>query len=90
MKNHKIKSTQKKNLYKVLWSYEDEVGADSGVLDLYATSHKEAEKLFYENNRKLIVNTKGNKLMFNVKGGFVVEAVLTEKEWKQEGCPTKV
>ena len=46
--------TKAKQLYKVLWSYEDDVGVDSGVLDIYATSHKEAEKIFKENNKKTL------------------------------------
>lgn len=90
MKKHKHNSHVPKTLYKVLWSYEDDVGVDSGVLDVYATSHKEAEEIFYKNNRELVVGTSKGKPVVNPKGGFVVESVLTEAEWKQEGCPTRV
>lgn len=88
--NHKQKKplTKVKQLYKVLWSYEDDVGVDSGVLDIYATSHKEAEKIFKENNKMLIQKTKAG-INFNTEG-FTVEGVLTEKEWQHEGCPTHV
>lgn len=90
MKRHKS-TPKKRQLYKVLWSYEDNIGIDSGVLDVYATSHKDAEEEFYKSNRKLViaVSAKG-KPVFNPRGGFTVESVLTESEWRQEGCPTKV
>lgn len=91
MKKRKHNSQVPKTLYKVLWSYEDNVGLDSGVLDVYATSHKEAEEIFYKNNRKLIVGTTSKgKPVINFEGGYVVESILTEAEWKQEGCPTRV
>lgn len=90
MKRHKS-APKKRQLYKVLWSYEDNIGIDSGVLDVYATSHKEAEEEFYKSNRKLViaVSAKGKSIL-NPRGGFIVESVLTESEWRQEGCPTKV
>lgn len=78
----------KKQLYKVLWSYEDDVGTDSGVLDVYATSHQHAENIFKKNNRMLLSKVKG-KVERNASG-FTVESVLTEEEWQHEGCPTHV
>lgn len=89
MKRKKTHYSTKRN-YKVLWSYEDEIGVDSGVLDVIATSHKDAENIFYANNRSLVKRSKGNKVDYNAKGGFVVESVLTEEEWKHEGCPTSI
>ena len=70
---HKQKKplTKAKQLYKVLWSYEDDVGVDSGVLDIYATSHKEAEKIFKENNKMLIQKTKAG-INFNTEGSITM------------------
>jgi hypothetical protein len=83
-KRRKRYPRKRKELYKVLWSYEDSIGLDSGVLDVYATSHKDAEEIFYKNNRGLVKVVDG-KPVFNPAGGYTVEGVLTEAEWVREG-----
>lgn len=80
-----------KNLYKVLWSYYDCIGINSGLVDIRATTRKEAEKVFYKLNRPYVASydKKSGKPNFN-PSGYVCEAVLTEEEWIREGKPTSV
>lgn len=77
---------QKAQSYKVMWSYEDFVGYDSGVVDIIALNKKEAEEKFYKENKPLYINRKDKKVASN-QSGFVCESVLTYEEWKNEGSP---
>ena len=69
----------------VMWSYQDNVGYDSGKIEIQATSRKAAEQQFRKNNRMRIVNGK-----VNPAGGFEVEGVLTYDEWTKLGRPTRL
>lgn len=81
-----------KQVYKVMWSYYDSIGTHTGVVDIEAPTREEAEKEFYKINRNYITgfDGKSKKPIYNPKGGYVCESVLTEREWIAEGRPTSV
>lgn len=70
----------------VMWSYQDEVGRDSGKIEVQAPTRKAAEEKFKQNNR-MRVDDKGRQ---NPKGGFTVEGVLTYDEWNKCGRPERL
>lgn len=70
----------------VIWSYQDNVGYDSGKIEVQAPTRKAAEEKFKQNNRMRFDN-KGKQ---NPQGGFTVEGVMTYKEWNECGRPTRV
>jgi hypothetical protein len=77
----------RKRKYVVMWTYIEGVGYNSGNRIVYAFSRTHAMKIFYKYNRKLIIGTNNGKPVYNKLGGYVVDVVLTMKEWKAEGCP---
>lgn len=70
----------------VMWSYQDNVGYDSGKIEIQAPTRKAAEEKFKSNNR-MRIDTKGRQ---NPQGGFTVEGVMTYDEWNKCGRPTKI
>lgn len=86
------KNRHHKQVYKVMWSYYDNIGHLSGVIDIEARCRKEAEIAFYKLNRPYVTgyDKKTNKPTFNPRGGYVCESVLTIPEWIAEGKPTRV
>lgn len=92
MKKKRKHTRNKKHIFKVMWTYYDSQGNFSGVIDIEAYTRKGAENEFYKINRKYIIgyNESDNSPVFNPKGGYVCESVLTEAEWVAEGSPTEV
>ena len=77
--------------YIAMWSYQDNIGQNSGHVEIFAKNKKDAEKEFYKVNRKLILGfDKQHKPIFNPNGGFVCESILTYDEWVGEGKPTSL
>ena len=88
----KKKCIHHKKIYKVLWSYYDAIGTNSGVTNISARTRGQAEKIFYDINPKYVIgHTKDtHQPIFNPQGGFVCESILTVDEWVAEGKPSKI
>lgn len=79
------------NLYVVMYSYTDSFATTTGKVEISAKSRKDAERIFYKLNRKYVIGIGEDKNpIFNPRGGYVCEAVLTYNEWKKEGSPTSL
>lgn len=74
----------------VMWTYEDRIGRNSGNVEIDAVSREEAEQIFYELNRRLILGKEAETLIYNPLGGYLCECVLTYEEWVNEGKPERL
>lgn len=82
---------RKKN-YVILYTYYEltlngNLNRYTGKVDMIALDKEIAEKIFYELNQPYILGYKNEEPIYNVKGGYVCECVLTYQEWLDEGSP---
>lgn len=81
-----MKRKEKLRNWIVIWSYQDNVGYDSGKIEIQAPTRKAAEEKFKQNNQ-MRVDNKGKQ---NPAGGFTVEVVMTYEEWNKCGRPERL
>lgn len=70
-----------------MYTYSDQIGSFTGSVEIFATSRKNAETVFYKLNQPLILDIINEKPIYNPGGGYLCECVLTYHEWLCEGTP---